>query len=159
MSVKNRSTKGQVGTADDLVHDFLQGVEQVFADGWYPARRLLLSRVAGSARTPLASWVPETDVEEDARQITVRFALPGVDKDDIRVQVSEESLSISGGRPEEDAAREGVRREMPRGPFLRRVRLPAEVKPESAKAVYRDGVLCVTLARVRVQAGRDVKIE
>ncbi len=159
MSLKNRSPKGQDGSTWEPVHGLVEGVEQVVADGWYPARRLLLSRLAGAARPQLAAWVPEADVEEDAREITVRFALPGVVKDDIRVQVSEESVSISGGRREEDAARDGVRREMPRGPFLRRVRLPAEVKPESAKAVYRDGVLCVTLARVRVQAGRSVKIE
>ena len=48
---------------------------------------------------------------------------------------------------------------MPRGEFLRRVPLPAEVKPEGAKAAYRDGILRVTLARARVQTGRNVKIE
>ena len=45
------------------------------------------------------------------------------------------------------------------GKFLRRVQLPDEVRPESAKALYRDGVLRVTLARARAPAGRHVKVE
>ncbi len=159
MSPKNRSPKGPDGAGWEPVHDILEGVEQMVAGGWYPARRLLLSRLAEASSPQTPAWVPEADVEEGAREITVSFALPGVGKGEIRVQVTEESVSISGGRREENAGAECARREMPRGQFLRRVRLPAEVKPESAKAVYRDGVLRVTLDRVRVQAGRSVKIE
>jgi HSP20 family protein len=159
MNPNKRSQQGPDGSGWEPVHDLLEGVEQVVAGGWYPARRLLLSRLAQAARPQLAAWVPEADVEEGPREIAVSVALPGVAKTDIRVQVTEDAVTVSGRRRDEEGAPEEGRREMPRGEFLRRVRLPAEVKPESAKAAYRDGVLRVTLARVRVQAGRSVKIE
>ena len=141
------------------VHDILEGVEQAVAGGWYPARRMLMSRMADVAPARTALWVPEADVEENSREFAVSLALPGVDKADIRVNVTETVLTVSGRRPEPGRAPEAGRRELPRGEFLRRVRLPDEVKPSSAKASYRNGILRVTLARARVHAGRSVKVE
>lgn len=159
MTTHKESPQKQNGFIQGPVHDILEGLEQAVAGGWYPARRLLLARLAATARPRLAAWVPEVDIEEGAREIEVSFALPGVDKSDIRVQVAEQSLTISGHRREKEGAPEAGRREMARGEFLRRVCLPAEVKPESAKAAYRDGVLHVTLERVRIAVDRSVKIE
>jgi HSP20 family protein len=159
MTPKRHSTHPSGGSVWEPVHDILEGVEQAVAGNWYPARRVLLSRLAEAAKPQLAAWVPEADVEEGPREIAVSFALPGVAKADIHVQVTEETLTISGRRREEEGAPEAGRREIARGEFLRRVRLPAEIKPESAKAFCRDGILRVTLARVRIQAGRSVKIE
>ncbi|MFI5345967.1 MAG: Hsp20/alpha crystallin family protein [Elusimicrobiota bacterium] len=147
------------GSPWEPVRDILESVEQAVADGWYPARRYVLSHLAEASRPALAVWVPEADVEEGPREISVCVALPGVAKADIRVSIDEEALTVSGRRrPAEETPPVG-RRELPDGEFLRRVRLPVEVKPESAKAVYRDGILRVTLARARVLAGRSVKIE
>ena len=159
MTRKKHTPQGPDGSIWEPVHDILEGVEQAVAGSWYPARRLLHSRLAQDARLRLAAWVPEADVEEGPSEIAVSFALPGVAKSDIRVQVTEDALTISGRRPEAEEGSEAGRREIPRGQFLRRVRLPAEVKPETAKAVYRDGVLRVSLGRLKIQAGRSVKIE
>lgn len=153
------SSNGRLDSVWEPVHDILEGVEQAVAGGWYPARRLLLSRLAEAARPDLALWVPEADVTENAREITVAFSLPGVDKADIRVSVTEDRLTVSGRRREEGRAPAAGRRELPTGDFLRRVRLPDEVKPGSAKASYRNGVLRVTLARARLHAGRSVKVD
>jgi HSP20 family protein len=141
------------------VHDILEGVEQAVAGGWYPARRMLMSRLADAAPARTALWVPEADIEETTKEITVSFALPGVDKADMRVSVTEDMLTVSGRRREEGRARESGRRELPQGEFLRKVRLPDEVKPSSARAACRNGVLRVTLARARVHTGRSVKVE
>ncbi|MFI5360954.1 MAG: Hsp20/alpha crystallin family protein [Elusimicrobiota bacterium] len=157
-SHKNSPHKPADG-AWEPVNQILEGVEQAVAGGWYPARRLLMTRLAGAAGPELPVWVPEADIEEGDKEISVSFALPGVAKDDIRLEATDEAVTVSGRRREDAEAAEPGRREIPRGAFLRRVRLPAEVKPESAKAAYRDGVLRVTAARVRVQAGRSVKIE
>ena len=159
MSSIKGSTRAKNGSVWEPVHDILEGVEQAVAGGWYPARRMLLSRLAEVTRPQLALWVPEADLQENAREFTVCFALPGVDKSDIRVSVTSDTLSVSGRRREEGRAPEPGRRELPYGEFLRRVRLPDEVKPGSAKAAYRNGVLRVTLARKRAHAGRNVKVE
>lgn len=159
MTSHKRSAQAKDGSVWEPVSDILQGVEQAMAGGWYPARRMLMSRLAQAAGPRLAVWVPETDVEETAREIVVSFALPGVDKSDIRVNVTETLLTVSGRRREKESAHEAGWRELPHGEFLRRVRLPDEVKPASAKAAYRNGVLRVTLARARVSAGRSVSVE
>ncbi|MEK7234174.1 MAG: Hsp20/alpha crystallin family protein [Elusimicrobiota bacterium] len=159
MTPNKSSPRGRGGSVWEPVHDILEGVEQAMAGGWYPARRMLMSRLAEAARPPFALWVPEADMEEDTREIAVSIALPGVDKSDIRVSVTENQLTVSGRRREEGRASEAGRRELPSGYFLRRVRFPDAVKPGSAKAAYRNGVLRVTLARARVHVGRSVKVE
>lgn len=159
MTSIKRSPHAKNGFAWEPVHDILEGVEQAVAGGWYPARRMLLSRLAEVAKPQLAHWVPEVDVEESSREISVSFALPGVEKSDIRVNVTDTLLTVSGRRREEARASEAGRREMSSGEFLRRVRLPDEVKPASAKAAYRSGVLRVTLTRAHVHAGRSVKVD
>lgn len=159
MSTTKRGAGAGDGSLWEPVHDVLEALEQAAAGGWYPARRAMLSRAAGAARPRLAAWVPEADVEEGPREIAVSFALPGVAKADIRLSVAEDSMTVSGRRREEEDAPEPERRETASGEFLRRVPLPAEVRPESAKAVYRDGLLRVTAARARPPSGRSVKIE
>lgn len=159
MNTNKHSPRGQNGPIWGPVHDILEDVEQAVAGGWYPAHRTVMSRMAEAVRPQLPLWVPEADVEENAREIMVSFALPGVDKSDIRVNVTEQLLAVSGRRRVEGRPPESGRRELPYGQFLRRVRLPDEVKPASAKAAYRNGVLRVTLARAHVHAGRSVKVE
>lgn len=154
-----RSNKRGNGSAWEPVTDILEGVEQAVAGGWYPARRMLMARLAETSGRQLPVWVPEADVEETAREITVSFAVPGVDKADIRVNVTETTLTVSGSRRAEAHERDAQRREQLTGEFMRRVRLPDEIKPSSAKATYRNGVLRVMMARAHVSAGRSVKVE
>lgn len=137
----------------------MEDVEQALVAGLYPARRMLMSRFSEASGRQLPVWVPEADVEETARDIFVSFDLPGVDKADIRVSVSETTLTVSGRRRETSAARDAQRRELITGEFLRRVRLPDEIKPGSTRAAYRNGVLRVAMARAHAQAGRSVKVE
>lgn len=147
------------GAGWEPVAGILEDVEQALVGGLYPARRMLMSRFSEASGRQLPVWVPEADVEETARDIFVSFDLPGVDKDDIRLNVTETTLTVSGRRRDGAGARDAQRRELITGEFLRRVRLPDEIKPASARAAYRNGVLRVAMARAHVQAGRSVKIE
>lgn len=141
------------------VRGIIEGVEQIAAGTWYPARRMLMSGLAGVAGPKMAFWVPEADLEETSGEIMISVALPGVDKSEIRVSVTENSLTVSGRRREAESSMSSGSHELYSGKFLRRIQLPDEVRPESAKALYRDGVLRVTLARARAPAGRHVKVE
>jgi HSP20 family protein len=141
------------------VRETLETLEQVLAAGWYPARHLLMSRLATAAQPGLAVWVPEADVEEKPAELVVSFALPGVEKADIRLECDEDTLTVSGKRRDDDEASEGGRREQARGAFLRRVVLPASVKPSGARATHRNGVLRVALPRAKAAYGRSIKVE
>ncbi|MDE2490808.1 MAG: Hsp20/alpha crystallin family protein [Elusimicrobia bacterium] len=140
------------------VREALEALEQAAAAGWYPARRALLSHLGQTAIPHPPLWVPEADVEQGPGELAVSFALPGVLRGDVRVSAGPQTLTVSGRRREDERAPAVARRELPSGEFLRRVRLPVEVKPASTRAVLKNGVLRVTLARVRA-SGSSVKIE
>lgn len=141
------------------VKETLETLEQILAAGWYPARHLLLSRLAAATPPGLAVWVPEADVEERAAEVVVSFSLPGVEKADIRLECDEDTLTVSGKRRDDDESAEAGRREQARGAFMRRVVLPAAVKPSGARATHRNGVLRVTLPRAKAAYGRSIKVE
>lgn len=160
MTSKRPHAPPPAGPGWEPLRDVLEAVEQIAAAGWYPARRELMSRLASVPRPDLPVWVPEADVEETPGEVTVSFALPDVEKEDIRLSVTEDTATVRGRRSAGKDGRVPDRAEQPRGEFLRRVRLPVEVKPASARAVYRNGILRLTLARARAAAaGRSVKIE
>lgn len=140
------------------VRNVLELLEQAVAQGWYPARRRLISHLAETAAPRLPAWVPEADLEENSHEFIVSFALPGVEKSDIRVETDEATLTVSGERRQEPESA-ACRRELPGGRFLRRLRLPAEIKPQAAKASYHNGILRVCLPRLKSQAGRSIAVE
>lgn len=158
MSAKKTAPRGPDGALAVPVREALNTLEQVLAAGWYPARRLLMSRLAELPQPGLPVWVPEADLEETPVEVVVSFALPGVEKADIRLQATEDCLVVSGTRRGTETPRT-LRAEQPRGEFLRKVPLPCAVKPSGAKASYRNGVLRVTLPRAKAAFGRSIKVD
>lgn len=100
-------------------------------------------------------WAPAIDVFQRGSELVVRADLPGLSKDDIEVEVNDDSIVIRGERRyEKDEEREGVyRSERSYGTFARAVPLPEGTITDSANATFRDGVLEVVLQA----PGREVK--
>jgi HSP20 family protein len=95
---------------------------------------------------------PSVDVIDRDEEIVVRAAIPGVEKENLEVSLSDDRLSIKGStreEKEEEEAGEYARREMSRGSFTRVITLPASVDGEKAKATFKDGVLEMTLPKVK----------
>lgn len=92
-------------------------------------------------------WVPKIEVSERNGELSVRADLPGLQKDDIKVEMTEEALTISGERKEEkEEKREGYyRNERSYGSFYRYIPLPAGAKTDTAKAEFHNGVLEVKM--------------
>lgn len=88
---------------------------------------------------------PLVDVMDAKDSVMVCAELPGVDKNDIDLKVHEDGLTIS------------VDKEKRR--YYKEVSLPAKVKPETAKATYKNGVLEVVFEKVGKQTGRQIRIE
>lgn len=99
--------------------------------------------------SPITGWGPAVDVSETERDITVRAELPGVDPKDLDLQVTADSLRISGEKKDEyEEKRKGYYQvERKFGSFHRLIKLPAEVDPEKVEAEYRGGVLTVRLSK------------
>ncbi|HEX7183603.1 MAG TPA: Hsp20/alpha crystallin family protein [Thermoanaerobaculia bacterium] len=94
-----------------------------------------------------AFWSPQIDVSRRGNELVVCADLPGMKKEDIRVEVREDHLILEGERrQEQEEDREGYfRSERSWGRFYRAIPLPDGVNPEQAQASFNDGVLEIKL--------------
>jgi HSP20 family protein len=92
---------------------------------------------------------PRVDVTETDDEVTITAELPGVQKDNIDVSVTHDSVTIRGEKKEQEERRErGYHRlERSYGSFHRSLHLPCEVEPDKVDAIFRDGVLTVKLPK------------
>ncbi|MEO0004879.1 MAG: Hsp20/alpha crystallin family protein [candidate division WOR-3 bacterium] len=105
-------------------------------------------------------WAPPLDIEENDDSIVVRVELPGMNKEDIKVSLSGDTLTISGERKQE-SERKGktyYRVERAYGKFQRTVTLPAEVEGDKAKASYKAGVLELVLPKSEKSKAKEITI-
>jgi HSP20 family protein len=104
-----------------------------------------------SLRTPAfteaAEWNPRVDVFEKDNRLVTKVDLPGMKKDDVKVEVTDGHLAISGERKTEteEKKEQFYRCEREYGSFYRAVPLPEGVKLEDVKATFADGVLEVSV--------------
>lgn len=105
---------------------------------------------------------PDVDIKETEKEIEVSVSLPGVEKKDIHLDLTENSLAVSCERREEkdEKGAGGYRlREQSYGRFYRSFTLPASVRTGDAKAVYKNGVLDITLQKQKTGKTHEVTIQ
>lgn len=108
----------------------------------------------------VADWLPPLDLREEKDDFVVTIELPGVSKDDIQVAVRDGVLTIEGQRVQEEVAEDvGIlRQERAFGRFRRSILLPKAVAPDGVRAVYRDGLLTVRLAKPEEAKPRRIQV-
>jgi HSP20 family protein len=106
-------------------------------------------------------WAPEVDITEDTDSIEVRTELPGMNRDDIEIDIANGVLTIKGEKKEqvEEKSKTWHRREVRYGSFSRSFSLPTDVKGDEAKASYEDGVLKINLPKEEKALHRKINIE
>lgn len=109
----------------------------------------------------LAETIPQIDVIEQDDKILVRAALPGVTKDDLEVSCTDHTVTIRGCTRKETKEEQGeyFRREIRAGSFLRTVTLPAAVDESRIKAMFKDGLLEVSLPKREGAKRHAINIE
>jgi len=108
-----------------------------------------------------AAWAPQVDVFQRGDEFVVRADLPGLSKNDVRVDVADNVLTIQGERKQEhEEEHEGwYRAERSYGSFYRAVPLPEGAIADSAKAQFKNGVLEVTLQAPPKEVSRGRRVE
>jgi len=98
-------------------------------------------------RTADEAWTPQVDVFQKKNRLLTRIDLPGLTKEDVKVEVTDGYLAIHGERKkeEEEKGEQFYRCERQYGAFYRAVPLPDGVKLEDVKATFADGVLEVSV--------------
>lgn len=109
----------------------------------------------------LAAWTPSCDIYETEGEIIVKAELPGLKKEDIKVSVENNVLTIRGERKfEEEAKRENYYRiERSYGEFLRSFTLPTGIDAKKINAEFKDGMLKIALPRMEEAKPKAVDIK
>jgi HSP20 family protein len=102
---------------------------------------------------------PAVDVTDTPEALIIRVQVPGVDKDDLHLTVTHETLTIRGEVRAAETGQNVFQREFRYGPFARTIPLPVTVQAEQASAQLKDGILTVTLPKSAQAQGRDIPIQ
>ena len=132
------------------VWDIQNEINRVFDNLWGPEE----SKLRGM-------WSPAVDIAETRDEIVVSADLPGLEKENIKVNVENNVLTFSGERKQETKTEESNvhRLERSYGFFSRSFALPATVKSDKIKAAYKDGVLRLMLPKVEEAKPRQIAVE
>jgi len=105
--------------------------------------------------------LPAVDFEEKDTQYVLSCDLPGVKKDDVKIELRDNQLIISGERKEEGDKKEGtlVSRERYYGTFTRSFILPSTVDANKAEASYDHGVLHVMIPKTQLAQPKLITIK
>ena len=147
-----------------LMDRFADEMERIFENFGFGQGRLApfagrgLLRGLGEGGTQ--TWSPSIEVFEREGQLFVRAELPGINKDNAKVEVTNEGLVISGERrsEHEEKGQGFYRSERSYGRFYRLVPLPDGVDPEKVKAQFKDGELRVEIPLPETMQRRNREI-
>jgi len=105
------------------------------------------------------TWAPPVDILETDDAWIVEADLPGVDRDDVNVEVRDSEVSISGEIKERE--RQGILRRRTRkvGAFDFQVTLPGPTDPEDVEANLHDGVLTVRIPKPEDARPRRIEVK
>ena len=134
------------------VHNNRQGLNRMFDrffDEWFttPAQE--------------ADFSPKVNIHETSDNVTLTIEVPGIKKDDIKVTVNDDVLTISGKRQFEHEEKDNVylRREIDTGEFSRSFTLPDTVDADKIAADYNNGLLEIKLARREETKPKEIEVK
>ena len=106
------------------------------------------------------TWSPPVDIYESDDALVIKAELPGFSKDEISIELKENTLAIKGERKREDEVKEGNYHRMERvyGAFQRSFLLPTTVDQEKVNASYRDGILELRLPKVQAAQPKRISV-
>jgi len=141
-----------------LIRSFGEEIDRVFED--FGFGRGLLAPVFGREFGE-GVWAPQVEMFKRNGELVVRADLPGLSKDDVKVELSDEAIIIEGERSseQEEKGEDYYRSERSYGNFYRRLPLPTGVKTANAIATFENGVLEITMPVEKGEERKPRKLE
>ncbi len=134
-----------------LVEDVFRRPFSLLSPSWFPRLKM----------PAMEEVSPSVDIYEDGDDVVVKSELPGFEKDNIDISLTDDSMTISGEKKKEDKVEKKnyYRLERSYGSFSRSFRLPAEVQSDKAKAKFKNGVLEVRVPKTEEAKKREKKVK
>jgi HSP20 family protein len=125
--------------------------------GWFYGRFPQLPRTFETG----AEWAPSADISETESEYLIRAALPGVKKEDTKVEIEDGMLTLSGERKEQEELKGEKYHKVESfyGNFSRSFALPDAVDEKAIRADSLDGVLTVHVPKIKVEAKKPTTIK
>ncbi len=125
-------------------------------------RSLVEDALAGSGEeSGQVVFLPPLDLSETDTHLIARLELPGVDPKAVKVEATEDTLSVSGEvkNEAEEKGEQFYRVERQYGSFERTVSLPVPINPESVEASYKDGVLTIRMEKKQQTSRKQIQVK
>ncbi len=128
-------------------------INRLFDDPFFSVGRMEDDAVMGM-------WNPAVDLYEKDDHYMIKAELPGVDKNNVKIDLKDRLLTLSGERTYDNEVNEENyhRREMSYGKFQRAFTLPADVDSDKIKAEFKDGVLQIEIPKPAEKKAKQVTI-
>jgi HSP20 family protein len=130
--------------------DFFRRPFSFMRPSWFPGFRM----------PEIEEITLSVDVFEEKDEVVVKAELPGMDKEDIDVKLTDDMITISGEKKKEEKVEKKnyYRMERSYGSFTRSLRLPAEVQTEKASAKFKEGVLEIRIPKTEEAKKKEKKV-
>ena len=107
-------------------------------------------------------WTPAVEIRETDKELVLKAEIPGIDAQDLEVEVGEERVTISGEHQEEKSSEDQDKNyfhsEFHYGKFQRVIPLPMAIKTDAIKSDFKHGVLTLTLPKLEDAPTKVVKV-
>lgn len=115
----------------------------------------------GDLQPVLGRWVPPADLSETDDSLVVEMEIPGFEPTDVHVTLKDQMLTVRGDKKQETerGGKRIVHRECLRTTFMRAIALPTAVDAARATALFRNGMLTITLKKTEEVRGTTIAVQ
>ena len=139
------------------LEEMRKDMDRLFDEFFSPVTR----RRKGWLKPEMGVIVPNIEMYDRKNEIVLKAELPGVDKENIDLTITKDSITLKGEVKKEEEIKEEdyYASERSYGSFTRTIALPAEVDSEKSKASFKNGVLEIVLPKREDAKPKEIKIE
>lgn len=159
---KTEQEKAELVTREETRPDTYFGELERYFDKFFRHPFTLMNRPSwGFGNIPgFGDLSPSVDIFEEGGDMVVKAEIPGISKEDLNVSITEDALTISGEKKQEEKIerKDFHRIERSYGSFSRSFRLPDNVSGEKAKASFKDGILEIRIPKTKESKAKKIQI-
>jgi HSP20 family protein len=151
----------------DEFRRFEETMNRMFEEIWgIPVNRSLLLPGERTSLPALSGQIeryrkPFIDIVETDKEVVATVEMPGLNKEDIKINVTEDRLEISAEtkQDEEKKEKDYIYKERRSGSYYRSISLPSSIDSDNAKASYNNGVLEIKMPKTEIKKKTPLKVE